>query len=89
MAGRADVPPKSLPRYHIAFYVDLGPSRGLERAYAIDYCSDPATGAAFVYLPSRGDPRSLRNLILRDGMDGTWQRATPAFRNAVDAAIAR
>ena len=94
LAGPAAEPDADLPRYVVSFYVALpqttsaAPSE-VRVMYVVEYCRDPLTGVGYVYLPGRGDDRYRLNArtILREGQDGTWQRATPAWSHAVAAAI--
>ena len=59
----------------------------LKAIYVVRYCF--ADGAGFVYLPARDEaPRVNMATILRDGRDGTWNRATPEWDALMRKALA-
>jgi hypothetical protein len=90
LAGPAAQPDASLPRYVVSFYAVLmraerTGSPEIKLMYVVEYCRDPATGAGFVFLPGPGDERYKLNAttMLRDGQDGRWRQAEPAWNEAV------
>lgn len=88
--GPAGIPDPRLARYRVAF--DLQTLHGVKHeAYVVWYVTSPDTGEAFVYLPGDGDIEYRSNIasIIRDGRDGTWHRASPAFARGIDAIVAR
>lgn len=86
-------PACSRQSYQVVFYMkwpgrksalDLG---DLKAIYVVRYCF--AHGAGFVYLPARDEaPRVNMATILRDGRDGTWNRATPEWDSLMRKALA-
>jgi hypothetical protein len=82
------VPDESLPRYTVSFYA-LPPRSAITMVYVVLYARDSKTGQGFVYLPGRGEEWYGLNVstILRDGQDGKWHKASPAWSTAVSAAL--
>jgi hypothetical protein len=94
LAGAAAEPNADLPRYVVSFHVALpqtnsAASSEVRVMYVVEFCRDPLTGVGYVYLPGQGDARYRLNArtILREGQDGTWQRAAPGWSEAVSQAI--
>jgi hypothetical protein len=96
LAGPASQPDARLPRYTVSFYAELmraerTGSPEIRLMYVVEYCRDPATAAGYVFLPGPDDGRYKLNAttILRDGQDGRWQHAAPAWNEAVWKALRR
>jgi len=64
---------------------------GVRRPYLLLYAMNPQTGEGFIYLPARGEHgyRGNVNLIIRDGHDGRWHQAFPAWAELLNAHIPR
>jgi hypothetical protein len=84
----ASIPDESLPRYTVSFYA-LPPRSAVRMVYVVHYARDPKTGQGFVHLPGRGEEWYGLNVstILRDGQDGKWHQASPAWSTAIAAAL--
>jgi hypothetical protein len=81
-------PDATWPRYTVAF--DIQTLDGVKlNAYVVIYSRNRWTGEGFVYLPGRGDDSFRRNIstILRDGQDGRWHHASPAWSAAMNARL--
>ncbi len=94
LAGPSAEPRAELSRYVVSFYVALPQtnstaSHEVRVMYVVEFCRDPLTGVGYVYLPGQRDARYRLNAgtILREGQDGTWQRAAAAWSQAVARAI--
>lgn len=86
----ATEPDRSWPRYLVVF--DVQTLHGVKsHAYAVYLTTNEATGNAFVYLPGEHDAfyRSNISTILREGRDGHWHEASPAWARGLNAAIGR
>jgi len=88
LAGGSIAPDASLPRYKVAFHVELPKwmNAGIQVKYVVLYVKDASTGQGFVYLPGRDEEGYWLNVgtILRDGQDGTWQVASTSWANALN-----
>ena len=84
----AKEPDKALPRYVVSFYVEP-PREKVRMMYVVYYARDPQTGEGFIYLPGRGEEWYRLNVstIFRDGEDGTWRHASPAWSKAIAAVL--
>jgi hypothetical protein len=88
IGAEATAPDVAWPRYSVAF--DIQTNDGVkEAAYRITYSKNRWTGEGFIYLPGPGDDWYRRNIstILRDGQDGKWHRASPAWCEAINARL--
>jgi hypothetical protein len=79
-------PRAELLRYQVAFHVLPKGRREAQVLYVVTYAHDPASGDSFVYLPGRGEEHYALNAstILREGQDGGWHRAVPAWAEALN-----
>lgn len=83
-------PPVAWTRYTVTFHL-LPPRETTPRAmYQVQFVRDPLSADAFVYLPAPTEPagQANRHTISREGQDGHWYRAAPAWGRAVAAALA-
>jgi hypothetical protein len=88
IGAAATAPDAAWPRYAVAF--DIQTSDGVkEAAYVVTYSKSRWTGEGYVYLPGPGDDWYRRNIgtILRDGQDGKWHHASPAWCEAINARL--
>ncbi len=84
----AESPDPAFARHTVIF--DIQTQRGIKHgAYAVHLVFDDATGAAFVYLPGRGEPayRSNASTMIRDGQDGRWHHASTEWAAAIHARL--
>jgi hypothetical protein len=81
----ATAPDAAWPRYAVAFDIQTGDGVK-EAAYVVMYSKNRWTGEGYIYLPGPGDDWYRRNIgtILRDGQDGKWHRASPAWGEAIN-----
>ncbi len=88
--GPAKEPARDLPRYEVSFYVKLNEG-DVRKMYVVYYCPDPAAGQGTIYLPGKGEPGYWRNVssILRDGQDGKWNYASPAWETLLKPFLPR
>ena len=85
IGAAAPAPDAASPRFAVAF--DIQARDGVrEAAYVLTYSKDRWTGEGYIYLPGPRDNWYRRNIgtILRDGQDGTWHRASPAWGDAIN-----
>jgi hypothetical protein len=85
IGATATAPDTASPRYAVAF--DIQTADGVkEAAYLVIYSKNRWTGEGYIYLPGHGDDWYRRNVgtILREGHDGTWHRASPAWADAIN-----
>ena len=85
----APPPPAILKRYTVTFHV-LAPRETAPRPrYQVQFARDPLSAEAFVYLPAPTEPagKANRHTIMREGQDGRWHHAAPAWSRAVAAAL--
>lgn len=82
-------PGAELPRYQVAFHVRPNGTREPRVMYVVTYVHDPVSGEAFIYLPGRGEEHYALNVstILREGRDGRWHRAVPAWAQALNRSL--
>jgi hypothetical protein len=61
------------------------------RTYVAYYVRNPATDEGFVYLPGRGEDgyRTNISMMIRDGHDGRWHRATPEWAALLNSYLPR
>jgi hypothetical protein len=88
----ADVapPPDNHPAYEITLYARLrGPE--VKPIYQLRYVKGDRNTPGAVYLPGRGEAWYSQNVstIYREGHDGHWHVATPAWETAVLRALDR
>lgn len=86
--GAVPAPPAAAPRLTAYFWVN---DHGTHRiAYTVDLVYDIEGRSALVYLPGKRDPRFINNArtILRQGQDGRWFLADPAWAAVVNEALA-
>jgi hypothetical protein len=88
LAGGSIAPDASLPRYKVAFHVELPKwmNAGVQVKYVVLYAKDSRTGRGFIYLPGRGEDGYRLNVgtIIRDGQDGTWHSAASEWAAALN-----
>ena len=81
----------SWPKYLVSFYVQLPAwmNEGIQKKYVVYYVKRPETGEGFVYLPAPGEEWYRLNVstILRNGLEGNWLHASPAWAKALNAAL--
>jgi hypothetical protein len=85
----ATEPPALWKRYTIRFHVMPPRETTARPMYQVLFTRDPLSGEAFIYLPSLAEPagRMNRHTIVREGHDGHWHRASPAWAGAIAAAL--
>lgn len=80
------------PRYVVSFVVEsrtplpaLAPT-GIHKNYVAHYSLNRQTGEGFLYLPGRGENgyRGNIGLIIRDGQDGSWHRASQTWADLLN-----
>jgi hypothetical protein len=86
----ADVapPPKGRPVYEITLHARLrGPE--VKPIYQLRYAKADGGAPGSVYLPGRGEAWYRQNvsIIYREGHDGHWHVATPAWEAAIQKAL--
>ena len=88
--GVAKEPPGGLRTYEVWFYIKVA-ENSVRRRYVVYYSPNPATGRGYVYLPGQGQPWYDLNVsaILRDGQDGKWNYASPAWEELIKPVIAQ
>jgi hypothetical protein len=87
--GAVKEPPRGLRTYEVWFYIKVA-DNSIRRRYVVYYSPNPATGRGCIYLPGQGEPWSDFNAsaILRDGKDGKWNYASPAWEELIKPVIA-
>jgi hypothetical protein len=87
--GHPEKPAERLP-YELSFYVKLSED-DLRLMYVAYYYPEPSTKQGQIYLPSRREPWYYLNTgtIIRDGQDGRWNYASPAWEALIKPVIAR
>ena len=87
--GTAKEPPRGLQRYEVSFYVKIADNE-VRKMYVLYYYPNRSTGPGYIYLPGKGEAWYSLNVgsIVRDGQDGRWNYASPAWENLVKAMIA-
>ena len=94
-SGRFIGPPSIAPdgrriEYRLAF--DIQTLDGVKRdAYVLLYVQGTGQADGYIYLPGRADPDYPGNAstILRNGIDGTWRSASPAWAAALNQVLPR
>jgi hypothetical protein len=57
----------------------------LKLIYSLKYCTGEAGSSGVIYLPDHGDLFSINSsTILREGDDGKWHRAAPAWEERIN-----
>jgi len=81
-------PPGDIQRYEVVFYVKYRRD-DIRKAYAVYYCPGRAAEPGLIYLPGKGDPWQELNwgTIVREGRDGKWNYASPAWEDSIRLAI--
>ena len=61
------------------------------KAYVAIYARNPQTDEGFVYLPGRGEDgyRTNIGMMIRDGHDGRWHRASPEWASLLNSYLPR
>jgi hypothetical protein len=87
--GTAKEPSRSLPRYEVSFYIKIAENE-VRKKYVLYYCPNPAAEPGYIYLPGKGETWYSLNVgaILRDGQDGKWNYASPAWEDLIKPMIA-
>jgi len=83
-------PPRELPTYEIWFYIQVS-DKSIKKRYVVYYSPDASPGQGYVYLPGEGQPWYWLNVsaMLRQGRDGKWSYASPAWEELLKPMIAR
>ncbi len=86
--GVAPPPGPHAVRYELWFFVKV--PEGLRKIY-VAYYVPSKTGRGIIYLPGRWDQWYVLNSgsILRDGQDGHWNYAAPAWEHAIQPLLRR
>jgi hypothetical protein len=86
----AKEPPVGLQTYEVWFYTKTSDEK-VRRRYVVYYSPNPATGRGYIYLPGKEQPWYWLNVsaILRDGKDGKWNNASPAWEGLIKPVIAQ
>jgi hypothetical protein len=75
--------PKALLPYEVSFYVKLA-ENDVRKMYVAYYYPNSSTRQGFIYLPGEGAVWELNvGTILREGRDGKWNYASPAWEALV------
>jgi hypothetical protein len=87
--GTAKKLPEGLRRYEVSFYI-RGNDNGLARRYVLYYYPS-TTDPGYIYLPGKGETWYWLNVaaILREGRDGNWNYASPAWESLIKSVISR
>jgi len=89
---KADVaaPTGDRPVYAVTLHARLR-SPEVKPIYQLRYVEGKGGAPGFVYLPSRGEPGYRQNVsvIYREGHDGHWHLATPAWEARILRALGR
>jgi hypothetical protein len=90
MTTPATEPDKTWQRYTVSFCVNTR-DRGIAMLSVVRYARKPLTGDGFLYLPGHGEKEYGRDVrtIIRDGQDGRWYHAAPAWSKALNAHLPR
>ena len=88
--GSVKKPPRGLRPYEVSFYVKLANGE-VRKMYVVYYYPNPSTEQGYIYLPGKGETWYSLNVgaILRDGQDGKWNYASPAWEDLIKPVIAR
>ncbi len=88
--GSVKEPPPGLGPYEVSFYVKLADDNA-RKMYVVYYYPNPSTEQGYIYLPGKGEtPYSLNvRAIGRQGRDGKWNFASPAWEDLIKPVIAR
>ena len=86
--GHPEKPLRRLP-YELSFYVKLDED-DLRLMYVAYYYPEPTTKQGQIYLPGHREPWYYLNggTILREGQDGRWNYASPAWEALIRPVIA-
>ncbi|PWT81158.1 MAG: hypothetical protein C5B44_04230 [Acidobacteria bacterium] len=82
--GVVPAPTDQKPQFEVLIYMKS--TRGdLRLIYTVMYCPQPDNRTGYIYLPGKDDSRYSTNVstILRDGDDGKWHLANPAWEATV------
>ena len=87
--GAVKEPPMGLRTYEVWLYIKFS-DNDLRRRYVVYYSPGPSTGRGYIYLPGKGQPWYWLNVsaLLRDGRDGKWSYASPAWEDLIKPVIA-
>jgi hypothetical protein len=81
--------PQGLRSYEISFYAEIA-KNDVRKIYVGYYYPNSSTEQGFIYLPGSGPVRSLNvGTIIREGRDGKWNYASPAWEALIKPLIAR
>ncbi len=88
--GSVKEPPRGLRPYEVSFYVKLADD-DVRKMYVVYYYPNPSKEQGYIYLPGKGETWYSLNVgtIDRDGQDGKWNYASPAWENLIKLVIAR
>jgi hypothetical protein len=83
-------PPKGLlGPYEVSFFADLGENNS-RKVYVVYYYPDSQERQGLIYLPREGAVWRLNaSTILREGRDGKWNYASPAWEALIKPALVR
>jgi DNA-binding beta-propeller fold protein YncE len=80
--------PAGLQAYEVSFYVKLA-ENDVRKMYVAYYYPNVRSEQGFLYLPGKGSVRQLNaGTIIRNGQDGNWNYAAPAWEALIKPAIA-
>ncbi len=87
--GTAKEPARGLRRYEVSFYVKFA-ENDVRKKYVVYYYMSPTTDPGYIYLPGKGETWYSLNVgaIIRDGQDGKWNYASPAWEDLIKPVIA-
>jgi|SRR5271165_2435705 len=87
--GTAKEPPRGLQRYEVSFYIKIADNE-VRKKYVLYYYPNPATEPGYIYLPGKEEDWYSLNVgaIVRDGQDGKWNYASPAWEDLIKPVIA-
>lgn len=81
--------PKSLVGYEVSFFVRVAEDY-VKKVYVVYYYPMASNEQGFVYLPIHGTARHLNaGTILREGLDGKWNYASPAWEALIKPTLDR
>jgi hypothetical protein len=92
LGDRVDAVDAQWPRYEVKLVFEpevpsaVDESRRKERTYLLHYSLNWQTGEGYVYLPGPGEPgyRDNISVIVRNGDDGHWHRATATWSSLLN-----
>ena len=87
--GTAKEPPRGLQRYEVSFYIKFA-DNDARKKYVVYYFPNPVAEQGYIYLPGKHETWFNLNVgtIWRQGQDGKWNYASPAWEDLIKPVIA-